>query len=104
MASAVFAVGEVGYAMSVPALTARWSPQERIARAFAAQNTATSLAFLAGPALTTALLGVLSPPLLMATAAVLVASCVVPVMRLAARAASATQPGEPFRRRVGTRP
>ncbi|MET4095557.1 MFS transporter [Arthrobacter sp. UYCu712] len=45
----VFALGEVMYAASIPALTTDIVPPRLRGRAFAAQNVAVSLAFVAGP-------------------------------------------------------
>lgn len=78
-ASAVFAVGEVGYAISVPTLTAAYSPEDAIARGFAVQNVATSIGYLVGPALTSALLLRLAPGTVMLIWAGTVLCCLIPV-------------------------
>jgi MFS family permease len=78
-ASAVFAVGEVVYAISVPTLTTAYSPQDAIARSFAAQNVATSIGYLIGPALTSALLLRLAPGTVMLFFAIAVLGCLIPV-------------------------
>jgi MFS transporter, ACDE family, multidrug resistance protein len=79
VASVVFAIGEVAYAISVPTLTANYSPQGAVARSFAAQNVATSIGYLVGPALTSALLFRLAPGAVMLVFAAAVLGCLIPV-------------------------